>query len=183
MKKMRIVAFMALVFTQTLMATDIAMLVDTSGSMSGKESSLERLVDTIWQKSYDIEAYSFADGVSEIKRHKPYNIRIGGYTNLSGAIAEVVGQTSLKVLVIMTDGMPNNPQMVQNVVRHLKHKPKICSVYVGTGAVPEVLHEISDVVLEEKHIEKSLDRCLMQSPIINALPMAPEVEMDNPYEM
>jgi uncharacterized protein with von Willebrand factor type A (vWA) domain len=166
-------------------AADIAMLVDTSGSMKGNEEALVRLIDRAWTYQYDIRIFSFADDIRPLRREKPYDIRIGGTTNLSGAIDSVIEQVSPNVLVIMTDGAPNSNDNVRRAVSNVRRekKLKICSVYVGAGKVPEILSEISDVVLQEAAIDMSLDRCMRQPSIRAVLPQAPEVESVNPYEI
>jgi uncharacterized protein with von Willebrand factor type A (vWA) domain len=85
----------------------------------------------------------------------------------------------------MTDGVPNDNEKVRRAVNEVKRmqQVKICSVYVGNGKVPAILYEISDVVLQEAAIDMSLERCLQQPSIIRVLPQAPNVDMDNPYEI
>jgi hypothetical protein len=170
----------------TVGAVDIAMLVDTSGSMQNRKEDLVRLMDKVWTYKYDISAFSFADDIRQLWHKKPYDIRIGGSTNLSGAVDTLVKKNKLpKVLVIMTDGVPNDNEKVRRAVNEVKRmqQVKICSVYVGNGKVPAILYEISDVVLQEAAIDMSLERCLQQPSIIRVLPQAPNVDMDNPYEI
>ena len=157
---MKKLAFIPLVAVATLMANNIEVLVDTSGSMKGREQEVKETIKDIAKRKSDIGITLFNDNTKRVNSTNITNLTMNGGTNLSGALLEVEKSYNPKGIIVITDGRPNDANKTKQIMQKLRQKNiVICSAYIGKGTIPIILRDNSDVAFTIKNINDSINKC------------------------
>ena len=158
-----------------ILANEVEVVIDTSGSMGGREKEVLSVLQSLLQKkdSDKIGITLFSNTTQRIS-HLPKKLTMKGGTNLTGALNEAQ-KHSPKSVIIFTDGRPNNEKSAATKMQELREKKiVICSAYIGDGKAPSLLQKYSDEVFTIKDINRSLNKCLAIPRIKNLIVPAPE---------
>lgn len=156
---MKTLAFIPLIAVATLMANNIEVLVDTSGSMKGREKEVIEAIEYIKNKKSDIGITLFNNNTKRVNLNNITNLKMNGGTNLSGALVEVE-KNNPKGIIVITDGKPNDVNKTKQIMQKLRQKNiVICSAYIGQGIIPNILKQNSDAAFTIKNINDSINKC------------------------
>ena len=158
-----------------VLANEVEVVIDTSGSMSGREREVLGVLQSLLQKkdSNKIGITLFNNTTQRIS-HVPKKLTMHGGTNLTGALNEAKRHNP-KSIIILTDGRPNNEKSAAAKMQELRdQKIVICSAYIGDGKAPSLLQKYSDEVFTVKDINDSLNKCLAIPKIKKLIVPAPE---------
>ena len=119
-------------------------------------------VDVVVQPSKDVDELA--------KRLR--QLEAGGSTNMHGAIeaaARVVGRTGTRVLCLVTDGAPDDPDATLEAARNAKASGIRISAVGTTDAdwnfLSRITSEAADAVFTEaKHLEKAIENLTLRLP-------------------
>ncbi len=163
--------------------TNVSLLIDTSGSMKGKESEIKSFVFKVMKEQKDMDIFLFNNDVKKVDKNKPLKIYPKGGTNLSYALSKVANDDT-KAIILITDGEPSSPKRVLKEVEKLKAKKTvICSSFIGNNSRrPEILEKISDVFLVNESLKGSLDECLSNAKIKKVLQPSYEEKIKPKYK-
>jgi len=176
-----IVAALALQSVAVAETTDLALLIDTSGSMKSKVAEVKKFAKMVLDKQKNAKLYYFNDNFGEIERGKIDTLKADGGTNLTQAFDRLSSMKERpKAIVLMTDGSPNDPNKAyQKAMKLKKEGVVICSAYIGNGNKPKVLKDISDVSIISDSLKASLDSCLNSAKVKEVLPFSFKENIDN----
>ncbi len=150
----------------------VAFLIDGSGSMKSHKAEIQKVAKELF-KTYkqDATVYLFNDTIKQIDKSDIDKIELKGGTRLSNALEYLHGQKEPPVAVVLiTDGHPNDEKETLRAAKKLKDdKAVICSSYIGGGSKPKVLDQISDVSIIDSSLQASLDSCLNNAKVKEAL--------------
>ena len=133
----------------------VTFLLDSSGSMMGKEDSVLRAINnmlTDWQKrdkEVKFNVYTFAENIHKMKdttllsvcsELKPEDYRVGGMTSLYDAVVHVFEQNKdlNRTFVIITDGEDTSSnkytkEEAKRVIDQAKLEQNASIVFIGEG--------------------------------------------------
>lgn len=173
---MKKLAFIPLIAVATLMANNIEVLVDTSGSMKGREKEVIEVIKNIKNKKSDIGITLFNNVTKRVNSNNITNFIMSGGTNLSGALIEVE-KYNPKGIIVITDGRPNDANKTKQIMQELRQKNiVICSTYIGKGTIPTILRDNSDVAFTIKNINDSINKCFTSPELQQVIKPVVKVE-------
>lgn len=128
---------------QTFISVDCVVLVDTSGSMSARDSvgGNSRYDQACWELATlqgslpgKIGVISFSDSTEFCPNGTPRYL--GGGTDLAGALqfAKIADVPGGMRFIVISDGQPDNPDAALRIAR--KYANKIDTIYVGAERGP-----------------------------------------------
>lgn len=139
----------------TTTTTCVTFLLDSSGSMLGKETSVLSAINNMfsdWKKKKEVEynVYTFAENLYKMKEStklsvcselKPEDYRVGGMTSLYDAIVQVFEENkepSGRTFVIITDGedtssSKHTKEEAKKAIDNAKLEQNASIVFIGEG--------------------------------------------------
>ncbi len=142
-------------FSSVVLANDI-LIVDTSGSLSGHQTEVKKIVQKYLKTSGKVLAFNSVPYF--IKSESELNFT--GSTALSRALEEVKSE-DVDFLIIVTDGLPDNETKSIKVANELKQRGvKICGVFVSnTSTVSNTFNLIANKTFMVSDVNKALELC------------------------
>ncbi len=135
--------------------------VDTSNSMMPYKLDIERVGNTLLKKFPSSKVFLFNSSVTVVSKPKHLKVTIVGNTDYEKLFSAVLGESNSVALILITDGLPNNEDSAIKGAEILQQKGvKICTVYIGSGPIPQVLRHISDSFVVSHSLDASLDACI-----------------------
>ncbi len=137
-------------------ASDTVMVVDSSLSMAGNEDKIQIAIKKALQKN--VNAIGFGSYVYPIKKAKDYHLN--GSTALSLALEHIDKNfPETKFVILTSDGIPNDIKATKIAAKRLKQKNiKICSTFIGSGKIPKILEDISDITFVS-NVDSAIAKC------------------------
>ncbi len=148
MKKFTMKMLLVMVTVIAVYGADTVVILDTSGSVAPFEKDIKHIVEDSLKKNIPIIGF----GSSTYSIRSISDIKIGGSTALSQAITYVNNKYSnsgVKMVVIYTDGVPNDPKASVRASLELRQNSniRICTSYIANNKiVPDVMRKISNKI-------------------------------------
>ena len=155
MKKIINITLAVLVLWTHLSAKDLLM-VDTSGSVKSSKEEVKSIVHRYLKQHDNVLAFA----------SKPYFVKseddlsFGGGTELSLALKKIQ-PLGIDFLVIVTDGIPNEPEEAIKIAKELKNSGvTICGIYVSDSLdVPQTFEMIADRTFAVTQFNQAITHC------------------------
>lgn len=140
------------------------LVIDISGSMAPHASAIIAMSEKILAMYSDSKVFLFNDFVQIITpNHKLSRVKPNGGTDLGQALRVVYKESTAPAIILVTDGKPDDENVARKEGLKLKAKGiTVCSCYVGEGAIPQILTDISDSFITGQALESSVKQCLQR---------------------
>jgi len=174
----RTIVAVLMICQAALYAKPVEVLIDTSGSMSGREAEVLALAENLFAYSRKhgsvVGLTLFSDDTIRLNR-VPDSVLMGGGTNLTGALQELnADRKNMRALIVITDGMPNDAASAKAQMDRMRRSGiKICGAYIGksgnANAGRDFLEKNVDVFVSDSSAHEALKSCFDRAEIKDAV--------------